>query len=115
MYQIVEIKYLHPAPGFEGSLKPHRPTYRPLEMRCGNEITGTKMKNKSPLRIVPALFCALPLLFVTGCAWSIGDGKDTHIKQTTKGQELIDLKKAHDEGAITDEEYQNQRTKVLNR
>ncbi len=32
---------------------------------------------------------------------------------TTLGQELIDLKKARDEGAMTDEEYTVQRTRML--
>lgn len=58
---------------------------------------------------------AVVLTFVTGCAWSIGDGKDTRIHQPTKGQELVDLKKAKDAGAITEEEYQAQRTQILNR
>ncbi|HEV2208337.1 MAG TPA: SHOCT domain-containing protein [Verrucomicrobiae bacterium] len=55
-------------------------------------------------------------LMVAGCAWQIGgDKKGTSIAQTTRGQELIDLKKAKDQGAISEEEYQAQRNKILNR
>ena len=51
---------------------------------------------------------------VSGCSWSIGGGKkEDCVQQTTKGQELIDLKKARDQGALTEEEYQTQRNKVL--
>ena len=56
------------------------------------------------------------LLALTGCSWSIGGGKDrVSTTQTTRGQELIDLKRARDQGAITQEEYENQRHQVLTR
>jgi hypothetical protein len=49
-----------------------------------------------------------------GCAWSVGGGKaGTAMSQPTKGQELVDLKKARDQHAITEEEYQQQRNKIL--
>jgi hypothetical protein len=53
-----------------------------------------------------------------GCAWSIG-GKKTNCGGTpppvapTRGQQLIDLKKARDQGAITEDEYQSQKRKLL--
>jgi len=51
---------------------------------------------------------------VSGCSWSIGGGKkEDCVQQTTKGHELIDLKKARAQGALTEEEYQTQRNKVL--
>lgn len=37
------------------------------------------------------------------------------IKTTTTGQELIDLQKARDTGAISKEEYEEQRKKILER
>ena len=49
---------------------------------------------------------------VTGCAWSIGSDGKTEIRPT-KGQELTDLKKALDHGAITDEEYHAQKARLL--
>lgn len=52
----------------------------------------------------------------TGCAWSIGDGKDrVSSKEPTRGQELIDLKKARDQGAISQQEYENQKSQILAR
>lgn len=50
----------------------------------------------------------------SGCSWSIGGGKGrTATTQATRGQELIDLKKARDQGVITEEEYQAQRKEIL--
>lgn len=58
------------------------------------------------------ILCAM----YSGCAWQLGGDKSgTTYVQTTRGQELIDLKKAKEQGAISDEEYQAQRQKVLNR
>jgi len=50
-----------------------------------------------------------------GCAWSIGSDKCAGkvIATPTRGQELIDLKKAKDQGAITEEEYQAQRKAIM--
>ena len=54
---------------------------------------------------------ALITCLLSGCAWSIGEHKEHG--QPTRGQELIDLKKARDNGAITEEEYQAQKQRVL--
>lgn len=55
-------------------------------------------------------------LLGTGCAWQIGgDKRGTTVNKPTRGQELIDLKKARDQGAMTEEEYQAQRKQVLER
>jgi len=52
----------------------------------------------------------------SGCAWQIGGDKPaTVVCKPTRGQELIDLKKAKDQGAMTEEEYQAQRKQVLER
>ena len=60
--------------------------------------------------------CGILGALLTGCAWSIGEGKD-HVtsNQPTRGQELIDLKKAKDQGAITPEEYETQKKQILAR
>lgn len=44
-----------------------------------------------------------------------GGGADSTVHNTTvsKGQALIDLKKAYDSGAISEREYENQREKIL--
>ena len=57
-------------------------------------------------------------LLLSGCAWSIDGGghkPGTVIKQPTRGQELIDLKTAKDQGAITGEEYQAEKKKIMER
>lgn len=52
-------------------------------------------------------------LGLMGCGGG-GAKSETDIKTTTTGQELQDLKKAYDEGALTEEEYEREREKVLN-
>ena len=56
------------------------------------------------------------IILVSGCAWSIGDkGHEcpTQPIQPTLGKELIDLKTAKEQGAITEEEYQAQKRKLM--
>jgi hypothetical protein len=66
---------------------------------------------------------ALLVGITSGCAWSVG-GKKTECcpapptvskAPPTRGQELIDLKKARDQGAITEEEYSSQKKKILDK
>jgi hypothetical protein len=64
-------------------------------------------------RAVPALL----LLSVAGCL-SIGGGSDTTsttstVVQPTIGQQLVDLKKALDTGAVSKEEYETLRQRIL--
>ena len=59
-------------------------------------------------------FC---ILFLTSCAsslFSVDKDEVTNIN-TTVGEELIDLKKALDIGAITEEEYNEMKNKILDR
>ena len=52
---------------------------------------------------------------LTGClGLSIGSGTTTKPVTATVGQQLVDLQKAKDAGAITDAEYQAQKTRILN-
>jgi hypothetical protein len=53
--------------------------------------------------------------FATGCAWQIGGDKAAKCNQPTKGQELIDLKKARDVNAISEAEYETQKQQVMHR
>ncbi len=56
---------------------------------------------------------------VCGCAWSVGSPSKGSTTQTpatiapTQGQQLIDLKRALEADAITQEEYDTQRQKLL--
>lgn len=52
------------------------------------------------------------LIFSGGCVASY-KGSQPPPQGTTLGQELIDLKKARDGGAMTDEEYVEQKSRLL--
>ena len=61
---------------------------------------------------------ALSILLFSSCAsslFSVDKHSDVININTTVGEELIDLKKALDVGAITDEEYTKMKTKILER
>lgn len=58
--------------------------------------------------------CGLFLLGVAACGGGGADIK-SEISTTTTGQQLIDLKKALDSGAITQQEYEKERKKILDR
>ena len=53
------------------------------------------------------------LCLVTGCVAAIGNRGPHGDSSATLGQQLLDLKKAKDAGALTDAEYQQQKTKLL--
>lgn len=65
----------------------------------------------------------LATTLLTGCVLNLGgDGKTCHSQSPvtgqpavapTLGQQLMDLQKAKDAGAITDTEYQQQKAKLL--
>ena len=52
-------------------------------------------------------------LLLNGCVASIGNQESAR-GRATLGQQLIDLQKAKDAGAISDSEYQTQKSKLLN-
>ncbi len=54
----------------------------------------------------------LAITFLTGCL-NIGGGTKSESQQPTIGQQLVDLQKAKESGAITDAEYQVQKSKLL--
>ena len=51
-------------------------------------------------------------LLLSGCVAAIGN-RDAQRASNTLGQQLVDLKKAKDAGAITDSEYEVQKAKLL--
>ena len=71
------------------------------------------MKRKTlQIGILTATFGIIACL-LSACAWSVG-GESSQAKPT-RGQELVDLKRAKDQGAISEDEYQTQKRKVLER
>jgi hypothetical protein len=58
------------------------------------------------------IVCAAALALVSGCI-AVG-GTDTYTKPTL-GRQLMDLKSAHDTGAISEQEYQVAKSDLLTR
>ena len=74
-------------------------------------------RNMSKWKILIPFFLMLFAVSLTGCGCFGGGNGDAEIQTTTKtttmGQDLIDLKKAHDDGIISDKEYEKAREKIL--
>ena len=69
------------------------------------------MKTRS---VVLSITCAMAtMLLLSGCIAAIGNRDAQRARGTTLGQELVDLQKAKESGAITPEEYQAQKAKLL--
>jgi PBP1b-binding outer membrane lipoprotein LpoB len=67
------------------------------------------MKKLLPLAIITA-----SAMLLTGClSLQLGGGESHEVKSPTLGQQLVDLQKAKDSGAITDAEFQTQKAKLL--
>lgn len=63
---------------------------------------------------VPVLVCGSAMTLLTGCLnLELGGGSTTKSQTPTLGQQLTDLQKAKDSGAITEAEYQQQKAKLL--
>lgn len=56
----------------------------------------------------------LAFVFLPGCGGG-GASMKSDLTTVSKGQELLDLKKALDAGAISPAEYEKQRKKILDR
>jgi len=63
---------------------------------------------------VPVLISLYAMTLLTGCETHLGGGTTNRIEQPTVGQQLIDLQRAKEAGAITDADYQAQKAKLLN-
>jgi hypothetical protein len=67
-------------------------------------------------KIIISSFSGLAIMaLLTGCSIELGTGSTTRIENATVGQQLIDLKKAKDIGALSDAEYDQEKAKILNR
>ena len=63
---------------------------------------------------IPTAIALSAMALLTGClALQVGGGDKQAERKATVGQQLVDLKAAHDSGAITDAEYETQKAKVL--
>lgn len=62
--------------------------------------------------LFPSSVALSAMLFLSGCVAAIGN-RDTQRGGGTMGQQLVDLQKAKDVGAITDVEFQTQKAKLL--
>jgi hypothetical protein len=64
--------------------------------------------------LVLLLVCGVLLFGVAACG---GGGAEvrSEVSTTTTGQQLMDLKKALDSGAMTQQEYEKERKKVLDK
>jgi hypothetical protein len=64
---------------------------------------------------IPTAIALSVMVLLAGClALQVGGGDKQEDRKATIGQQLVDLKAAHDSGAITDAEYDAQKAKVLN-
>ena len=63
--------------------------------------------------LVPVMMGLSALTLLSGCSISLGGGTTTRPQTATIGQQLIDLQKAKDTGAISDGEYQAKKAKLL--
>jgi hypothetical protein len=72
------------------------------------------MTARIPKTLGMLALCGLFLLGVVACG---GGGADvrSEVSTTTTGQQLMDLKKALDSGAMTKDEYEKERKKILNK
>jgi hypothetical protein len=64
--------------------------------------------------IVPTVVALFVTVLFTGClALQVGGGDKKEPQSATIGQQLVDLQKAKDAGAITEAEFQAQKAKLL--
>lgn len=59
------------------------------------------------------LLLAVPLVLAACGGGGASLDSTSEVRTTTTGQELLDLKAARDAGAITEDEYEDQRRKIL--
>lgn len=50
---------------------------------------------------------------MTGCSFTVHEPRDAGVRRSTVGQELIDLKRAYESGAISEHEYESKKAELL--
>jgi uncharacterized membrane protein len=63
-------------------------------------------------KTLPTLLCLVVMISLTGCAM-FNHGTMHYNRTTTIGMELIDLKKARDNGALSEEEYTKLKEEIM--
>jgi hypothetical protein len=75
--------------------------------------SSTQPQSAMKKAIIPALIIVSVMTLFAGCSWSVGSGPKTANIIPTTGQQLIDMQRAKDSGAITDAEYEAKKAKLL--
>jgi hypothetical protein len=95
-----------------GELSGHTHSY----VTADSSSARPQSMRQQPLKSMMLLAaCTIVSSLLASCAWSVGGKGVTSNTQPTRGQELIDLQKAKEQGAITAEEYENQKKRILAR
>ncbi len=63
---------------------------------------------------VPTGMALAAILLLSGCVAAIGNRDGRHSSGATLGQQLVDLQKAKESGALTEAEYQSEKARILN-
>ena len=63
--------------------------------------------------VVPAALALSAILLCGGCVVGLGSGAKTEVRNPTLGQQLIDLQRARDSGAITPAEYDAKKAELM--
>jgi hypothetical protein len=84
------------------------------ELLCGIEDLSRQQPKHMKRLLVPVLVAVSAMTLLTGClGLQLAPDTVTKTQAPTLGQQLMDLQKAKDAGAITDAEYQAQKAKLL--
>jgi hypothetical protein len=83
-----------------------------LKTKTGVEVFDRREERMKRRRAVAGVLALLLATSVAGCGGGGAELK-SEVRTTTTGQELLDLKKALDSGAMTQQEYEAHRKRVL--
>ncbi len=81
-----------------------------------NTLYQTKRARQNRMKklLIPILIGLSTVTLLTGCLnLQLGGGTSSRDQTPTVGQQLMDLQRARDTGAITDAEFQTQKAKLL--
>ncbi|MGE4179362.1 MAG: SHOCT domain-containing protein [Limisphaerales bacterium] len=77
-------------------------------------ILGSPLNSREMLvRFLLLVLIITAAVTMTGCSFTVHEPKEAGMRRSTVGQELIDLKRAYETGAINDQEYEDKRQELL--